>query len=117
MAGRQRVERVREEIKKEASDILFKLKDPRIGFVTITDVEASADLSVMKIFVSVMGEQADQTETIEALDKAKGFVRTELGRRIRLRHTPEIQFKLDDSMERGARIFQLLKEIRPNEEA
>lgn len=110
MAG-QRVERVREEIKKEASDIIRRLKDPRVGFVTVTDVEVSGDLRHVKVFVSVYGDEESQSETMMALSNATGFVRTEIGRRIRLRHTPEIQFKIDESMERGARIFKLLKEV------
>jgi len=111
MAKGQRIGRVREEMKKEVSDILFKLKDPRIGFVTVTDVEASPDLRMMKIYVSVMGDETEKAMTMEALAKATGHVRTEIGRRIRLRHTPEIQFKFDTSIERGARIVQLLKEV------
>src|SRR5690606_15860806 len=110
MAG-LRVERVREELKKEASDIIRKLKDPRIGFVTVTDVEVSGDLRHVKIFVSVYGDETEKSATMEALERASGFVRTEVGRRIRLRHTPEIRFVFDASMERGARIFQLLREV------
>src|SRR5690606_16287406 len=91
-------------------------KDPRIGFVTVTDVEASADLRMMKIFVSVFGESHQQAATMDALTRATGFIRTELGRRIRLRHTPEISFVLDGSIERGARIFQLLKEVETADE-
>ena len=114
MAG-QRVQRIREEIKKEASDIIRKLKDPRVGFVTVTDVEVSADLRHVKIFVSVLGDESARAETMEALTRATGFIRTEIGQRIRLRHTPEIQIKADDSIARGARIFELLREVNPGD--
>lgn len=114
----QRVGRVREEIKKEASDIIRnKLKDPRVGFVTVTDVEVSGDLRHVKVFVSVYGDASEKQKTMEALHRAVGFVRTELGQRIRLRHTPEIQFSFDESIERGARIFELLGEVRAGRSA
>lgn len=114
MAG-QRVERLREEIKKEASDIIRKLKDPRVGFVTVTDVEVSGDLRHVKIFVSVYGDDDAKEATMDALRGATGHIRTELGQRIRLRYTPEIQVRFDESIERGARIFQLLREVQPGE--
>src|SRR5690606_18592629 len=107
MAG-LRTGRVREEIKKEASDIIRRLKDPRIGFVTVTDVEVSNDLRHVKVFVSIYGDEPAKNGTMEALRKATGFVRTEIGKRIRLRHTPEIHFEFDESIARGARIFELL---------
>lgn len=116
MAGQQRVDRVREEIKKEASEIIRRLKDPRIGFVTITDVEVSGDLRHVRIFVSVYGSEEEKQSTMAGLKRAEGHVRTEIGQRIRLRHTPEIQFHFDESIERGARIFSLLNEVRAEEE-
>lgn len=114
MAG-QRVERLREEIKKEASDIIRKLKDPRVGFVTVTDVEVSGDLRHVKIFVSIYGDEQTKAATMEALTRATGHIRTEIGQRIRLRYTPEIQVRFDESIERGARIFELLREVNPPE--
>lgn len=116
MSTRQRVQRVREEIKKEVSEIIREMKDPRIGFVTVVDVEVSNDLRHAKIFVSVYGEEAVKKESLAGLEAATGFIRTEIGRRIRLRHTPEILFRLDNSIERGARINQLLSEIGPTKE-
>src|SRR5690606_18575508 len=107
-----RTERLREEIKKEASDIIQRrMKDPRIGFTTVTDVEISPDLRLVKIYVSVLGDEESRERTVEGLERARGFVRTELGRRIRLRHTPEIQFVYDESIERGTRVMQLLNEL------
>lgn len=113
MASQQRIERLREEIKREASDIIRKLKDPRVGFVTVTDVEISRDLRHVKIFVSVLGDEAAKAETMEVLTRATGHIRSEIGQRIRLRYTPEIQIRADDSIARGARIFELLREINP----
>lgn len=112
---RQRVARVREEIKRELTDILRKMKDPRIGFVTVTDVEVSNDLRYVKAFVSVLGDEEAKRQSMKGLESATGFVRTEIGRRIRLRHTPEITFKFDPSIERGARINELIAGFRSNE--
>lgn len=108
-----RPERLAEAIKKEVSDLLREeLKDPRIGFVTITSVEVSKDLRYANIYASVLGNAADQKSTIEALQKAQGFIRGELGKRIRLRYTPEITFKLDESIGRGARLISLMEEVK-----
>jgi len=112
-----RPERLAEAIKKEMSELLREeLKDPRIGFVTITWVEVSSDLKYAKIYVSVFGNKEEQKATMAALKKAQGYVRTELGRRIRLRHVPEVSFKLDSSIEHGTRVIKLLDGvIRDNE--
>lgn len=108
-----RSERIREDFKREISDILRKMKDPRIGFVSVTDVELSRDLRHAKVFVSIFGDAAEKENTLAALLHAQGFIRSELGRRIRLRHTPEIAFRLDDSIERGDRINRLLRSVVP----
>ncbi|MGE5588502.1 MAG: 30S ribosome-binding factor RbfA [Clostridia bacterium] len=115
--ARLRVERVAEAIRSEVADILAReIKDPRLGFATVTDVEVSDDLRHVKVFVSVMGDKAQVDETMAALESATGFVRSEIGRRIRLRHTPEIVFRYDTSIKRGARVFELLKEIHSTKE-
>jgi ribosome-binding factor A len=107
-----RVERLRELVKSEFGQMLQRdLKDPRIGFVSVTDVEVSNDCGHVKIFVSVLGDEAAKQATMEGLESAKGFIRTELGKRIRLRYTPEIHLFADDSMERGSRIIRLLQEV------
>ncbi len=112
-----RPERLAEAIKKEVSDLFQgELKDPRIGFATITGVEVSSDLKHAKIYVSVLGGNDEQESTMAALKKAQGFIRTELGRRIRLRHVPEITFKLDNSIEHGARVLKLLNEVKSRHE-
>ncbi|MGE5581551.1 MAG: 30S ribosome-binding factor RbfA [Bacillota bacterium] len=108
-----RTERLRELIKSEFGDILQRaLKDPRIGFVSVMDVEVSNDYSHVKVFVSIMGDEETKRLTMEGLESAKGFIRTELGHRIRLRHTPEVHIIADNSIERGTRIFQLLEEVK-----
>src|SRR5690625_3125934 len=107
-----RAQRLREEIKREASDIIQRrMKDPRIGFTTVTDVEVTTDLRQVKIFISVLGDEEARAKTVAGLERAKGFIRTELGRAIRLRHTPEVQFEYDQSLEQGARVLQLLSDV------
>lgn len=113
---RLRAKRVAEAIRSEVADILAReMKDPRLGFATVTDVEVSGDLRHVKIFVSVMGDETQVSDTMAALESAQGFIRSEIGKRIRLRYTPEITFRHDTSIEHGARVFQLLQEIQ-NEE-
>lgn len=115
MSG-QRAQRVAEEIKKEVSQILREeLKDPRIAaFVSITGVQITRDLRNAKIFISVFGNEDEQQLTLQALTKAVGFIRTEIGRRIRLRHTPGISFHLDHSIAYGAHISHLLSGLNKN---
>jgi ribosome-binding factor A len=112
-----RVGRVGEQIKKELSLILqSELKDPRIGFITVTGVEVTNDLSQAKVYLSVLGEDDQKKDTLKALEQASGFVRTELGRRVRLRHTPELIFKFDTSIDYGSRIENLLKKLNDKDE-
>lgn len=107
-----RANRVGEQIKKEISEIILReLKDPRISFITVTDVEVTGDLQQAKIFISIMGSEEEKEATLAGLSKALGFIRSEIGKRIRLRKTPEISFHLDESIEYGNRIDQLLAEI------
>lgn len=107
-----RVGRVGEQIKKELSLILqTEFKDPRLGFVTVTGVDVTNDLSQARVYLSVLGSEDEKVETLEALAKGTGFLRSEIGRRIRLRHVPELLFKLDPSVEYGSRIEQLLQQI------
>jgi ribosome-binding factor A len=112
-----RVGRVGEQIKKELSQILqMELKDPRIGFVTVTGVDVTNDLSQATVYLSVLGDDSQKEETLKALAKAQGFIRSELGRRVRLRHTPELIFKFDTSIEYGSRIEQLLAQLNREEQ-
>jgi len=111
-----RVERVAEQMKKEIAELLQdEIKDPRIGFVTVTDVELSSDMQHAKVYVSVYGDEEQKKQTLEALDRATGFIRREIGRRIKLRLVPEIVFKYDESIERGDRIARLLSRIKAEE--
>jgi ribosome-binding factor A len=107
-----RTGRVGEQIKKEISSLIqTELKDPRIGFVTVTGVEVTGDLSLARVYLSILGSEEEKAETLKSLQRAKGFLRTELGRRIRLRLTPEIEFRFDSSIEYGSRIEALLHEL------
>jgi ribosome-binding factor A len=115
VASEQRLQRLREEIKRIASDILKRMKDPRLGFVTVTDVEVSKDLRYVWIYVSVLGEAESVEETVTALKSGVGHFRSELGSRISLRHTPSVTFRLDRSAEKGARIEALLAELHSEE--
>lgn len=111
-----RPERLAEEIKKEISDMLKKeLKDPRIGFVSVTGVDVSPDLRYAKVHTSILGSPEEQKETMDVLQRAQGFIRSELVRRIRLRHAPEISFKLDQSISRGARVMELLERVKDDD--
>ena len=113
-----RPERIAEAIKKEVADLICQeVKDPRVGFVTITRVEVTRDLSYAKIFVSVMGSEEQRQETLQALQKVAGFLRSEVGRRIKVRHAPELIFKLDTSLDHGTRIMKLLHEVNKQEES
>ncbi|GGE65220.1 30S ribosome-binding factor RbfA [Priestia taiwanensis] len=108
-----RSNRVGEQMKKELGEIISrKIKDPRIGFVTVTDVEVSGDLQIAKVFISVLGDEEQRQNTLKGLSKAKGFIRSEIGQRIRLRKTPEILFEFDESIDYGNRIDTLLHQLR-----
>ncbi|USR89830.1 30S ribosome-binding factor RbfA [Phormidium yuhuli AB48] len=114
MATNRRTSRVASLIKREVSDLLLHgIKDDRVGagMVSITDVNVSGDLQHAKIFVSIYGTDEARAETMEGLASATGYVRRELGSRVRLRRTPEVQFVEDRSLERGDRTLDLLNRI------
>ena len=109
----QRSQRVGEQIHKEISALLVKgLKDPRIGFVTITAVEINADLSLARVYFSVMGSDAELKNTEKGLKSSVPFLRRELGKRMRLRHVPELVFEYDRSLDYGNRIENLLRQLQ-----
>lgn len=115
MATNRRVSRVAELIKREVSQMLLNgIKDDRVGtgMVSVTDVNVSGDLQHAKIYVSIYGTESAKAETMEGLKSATGYVRRELGMRVRLRRTPEVLFIEDDSIERGTRVLSLLNEIQ-----
>lgn len=108
-----RPERLAELIKQEVSTILTKeVSDPRIGFVTLTDVKVSADLRHANIFVSIFGDEKKQPDTIKGLDSATSFIRGELGHRLALRIVPEITFKVDQTVARAARIERIIHDLK-----
>jgi ribosome-binding factor A len=111
--GVKRSERVGDLIKREIGEIIERrLKDPRIGFATVTAVEVSEDLRHARVFVSVFGDQRVHEETERGLSSAKFFVQGEIGRRLRLKYTPELSFQLDRSLERGLRIDKIIKTLQ-----
>jgi ribosome-binding factor A len=104
--------RVGEAIREEISDILHNdLKDPRVGFASVTTVEMSGDLKIAKVSVSILGDRKQQEQAMKALRHATGFIRSELAKRISLRQAPDIVFKLDASIEHSLRISKLLDEL------
>ncbi len=112
-----RPHRLAEEIKREVTDMLqVELNDPRICKLTsITDVEVSRDLRYAKVFVSVYGTEQEQSQTLVGLQSAGGFIRMELGKRIRLRFLPELTFSLDPSIKRGIELTHLISEVMDKE--
>jgi ribosome-binding factor A len=117
VASFERSDRVAEAIKREVGDLLLReVKDPRVHFATVTDVEVTHDLRDVKIFISVMGPDTEKAETMAGLEAAKGFIRREIGRRVRLRFTPDIGFYLDKSLDHAMRINELLQTIHSSEE-
>lgn len=108
-----RVDRVAEAIKREISNIIHdELKDPRIGFVTITRAEITQDLRYAKIFYSILGSAKEEDNTQKAIESAKGFIKKLIGDRIKLRFTPELSFHLDKSAEYSQRIQEQLDKIK-----
>jgi ribosome-binding factor A len=112
----RRTERIEEMLREEISTLLQReLKDPRVGFVTVTGADVSPDLRHAKVFVSVMGTPEEKKETLAALNRARGFLRSEIGKRAHLRTAPELTFAEDAGAERGDRITQLLEAARRDE--
>lgn len=106
-----RNDRLAEQIREEVSQIVgYELRDERVGFATVTDVRMMPDLSSARVFVSIMGDKAEQVEGLGALNRAAGFVRKMLAPRIRMKRVPNLIFELDDLLERGSRIENILKE-------
>lgn len=115
--GSRRLEKVNVLIQREISDILFRrVKDPRVGFVSVTGVKTSKDYDVAVVYVSMFGDPAEREASWKGLENARAFIRSELAKRIRLRKTPEIIFRIDDSLEQGARIDDTLRALDLSEE-
>ena len=102
----------------EVADILArKCKDPRLQYVTVTDVELNNDLLKARIYVSILGNQVEEKDVEKILNNASGFVRLELGRRLELRYTPEVAFWFDTSGSRGEQIDRILDDVLPIDES
>lgn len=112
-----RVRRVAGQIKKDVSQIIgAQIKDPRIaGITSVTEVQLSKDLRYASIYISIYGSDTDKEETLQTLSRAAGFIRSEIGRRIRLRYIPEINFFLDNSIEYGAHIDSVIESLKKEE--
>ena len=113
-----RMDKINEELRKELSIIIdTDLKNPHItGMISVTKVKTSPDLRYARVYISLLNCK-NVKETFDGLKSASGFMRTELAKRVNLRYTPELRFEIDDSMEYGARIENILKEIIPNKES
>jgi ribosome-binding factor A len=108
-----RVERVAHQIKKEVSHILAEeFRDPRLGFVTVIDVDVTADLREAKVYFSILGSKQQEAQALKILNNATSFIRKLIGQRLKLRLNPQISFKLDKSIAQGIRIEQVIREIK-----
>ncbi len=113
----KRATQVAEEIKRVMSEIIANdLRDPRLGFITITGVEADDDLRHARVFISIFEDAERQKQCLRALDAAKGFIRRELGRKLSLRYTPDFDFRIDKSIAEGDKIDRLLHQIAREKE-
>ena len=112
-SGRQR--RVNEAILQVLSDTVPTLKDPRIGFVTVTAVEATRDFSQATVFVSVLGTEGERERTLEGLQAARGVLQGQVARELELRRTPVLAFEYDPAVERGVRLTQIIDELAPED--
>jgi ribosome-binding factor A len=114
MSGRMR--RVNEAVREVISEGVGELKDPRVGFVTVTGVETSADLRHATVFVSVLGTESKREKTLTGLTAAHGVLQARLARELRLKRTPQLTFEYDPTVERGVRMTQLIDELAPTDE-
>lgn len=112
MANYNRTDRISEEVKRELSAVIRELKDPRLPIMTtVVAVRVTKDLKFAKAYISIMGDENAKSGALAALKSASGFIRREIGHRLNLRNTPEFTFVADDSIEYGAHINEILKEL------
>ena len=114
MSGRMR--RVNEAVREVVSEGVGELKDPRIGFVTVTGVETSPDLRHARVFVSVLGSEAKRKRTLAGLAAAHGVLQARLARELRMKRTPQLAFEYDPTVERGVRMTQLIDQLAPEDD-
>lgn len=113
----QRIERVQKLARQVLGEAIQELKDPRIGFATVTAVKVTPDLRFARVYVSVLGSADDQQQTLNGLKSAGAHLRSELGRQMRVKYTPELSFELDTQAEEAQRLEALFRQIRDQEEA
>lgn len=111
----ERMRRVDEVLKEVLSDAIGTLKDPRIGFVTVTGVRTTRDLKQATVYVSVLGDEAKRNRSLEGLEAARGLLQARVNRELRLRRTPQLAFEYDPTVERGVRMTQLIDELAPDD--
>jgi ribosome-binding factor A len=110
-----RMRRVNESVRQVLSEGIGQLKDPRIGFVTITGVETSTDLRHARVYLSVLGAERKRAQTLAGLQAARSLLQAQLGRELRLKRTPQLAFEYDPSVERGVRMTKLIDELAPDD--
>jgi len=108
--------RVNESVRQVLSEALLELKDPRIGFVTVTGIDTSTDLRHARVFVSVMGNDKKQQKTMAGLEAAHGVLQARISRELRLKRTPQLRFEYDPSVEHGVRMSRLIDELAPEDD-
>lgn len=108
--------RVNESVRQVLSEALGELKDPRIGFVTVTGVETSPDLRHARVYVSVFGSDESRQDSLAGLEAAHGVLQSRLARELRMKRTPQLAFEYDPTVERGVRMTQLIDELAPDDE-
>lgn len=109
-----RVRRINESVREVLSEAVLRLKDPRVGFVTITAVHTSGDLRMAKVYVSVLGNEARRRKTLDALEAAHGVLQTTIARELRLKRTPTLTFEFDPTVADGVRMSKLIDELAPD---
>jgi ribosome-binding factor A len=112
----ERMRRVNEAVREVVSEAIGELKDPRIGFVTVTGVETSPDLRHARVFVSVLGSEAKRRKTLAGLAAAHGVLQARVARALRMKRTPQLAFEYDPTVERGVRMTKLIDELAPEPE-
>jgi ribosome-binding factor A len=111
----ERMRRVNEAIRETLAEAVGELKDPRIGFVTVTGVETSPDLRHAKVFVSVLGNERKRANTLEGLESAHGVLQSHLATELRMKRTPQLTFEYDPTVAEGVRMSQLIDELAPDD--
>ncbi len=110
-----RMRRVNESLRELLSEAMLELKDPRIGFVTVTGIDTSPDLRQARVYVSVLGSERKRKQTLAGLSAAHGVLQARIARELKMKRTPQLTFEYDPSVERGVRMSKLIDELAPEE--